>query len=176
MATITSSTFALDNIQADGTRRWTEIHTWDGGVPQTVIEHGPVPPGYDYQAAANANAARIMEHKALFEFSVKSQSLDPLALVFQTGAEFAARFWRELQELRRLADEGQLRAKIEFSRRIWWLYEHVQIGDFTSNDVRVTFNTAYNRNLNTPQWSAFVTTTLMPIRDRYQAMLDQADL
>ena len=93
-----------------------------------------------------------------------------LNLKHQTPSQLAAYFWE------RLKDRYQGGDKIEFARMIWWLYNRVQAGDFTSNDVRLTFNTAYNRSLNPSQWNAFVTGTLMPIADRYQAMLDQADL
>jgi hypothetical protein len=52
----------------------------------------------------------------------------------------------------------------------------VQAGDITSNEARLSFNAAYGRNLNTTQWNNFTTTRLVPIRDRYQAMLDEGDL
>ena len=60
MATITSSAYALGHQQANGTRYVTETHTWDGGLPPTVLEYGPVPDTVDYQAAANARAVQIM--------------------------------------------------------------------------------------------------------------------
>jgi hypothetical protein len=93
-----------------------------------------------------------------------------LNLKHQSTAQFAARFW---DRLRLTYQDGN---RLEFARMVWWLYGRVQDGDFTSNDVRLSFNAAYSRNLNGPQWSAFVTDTLKPIRDRYQAMLDQVDL
>lgn len=93
-----------------------------------------------------------------------------LNLVHQTEAQFADRFWATL---RRKYEQGD---KIEFARMIWWLHGKVTSGDLTSNQVRLSFNAAYNRSLNTAQWNSFVTNTLTPIRDRYQAMLDQVDL
>lgn len=60
MATIISSTYSLGHLQANGTRYVTETHTWDSGLPPTVIEYGPVPDSTDYQAIANARAAQIM--------------------------------------------------------------------------------------------------------------------
>lgn len=92
-----------------------------------------------------------------------------ISLKHQTTAQFAARFW---VRLRRMYGDD----KIEFARMIWWLYNRVQDGDFTSNEVRLSFNAAYGRLLTLAQWNSFVTNTLVPIRDRYQAMLDQADL
>jgi hypothetical protein len=93
-----------------------------------------------------------------------------LNLKHQTGAQFAARFW---QKLRATHASGN---KIEFARMVWWLYGRVQAGDFTTNEVRLSFNAAYGRNLTAGQWATFVSGTLAPIRDRYQVMLDQADL
>jgi len=105
-----------------------------------------------------------------------------LNLEHQTAAQFASRFWAALRGYRAIADDesaGQYareKARHKFYRMIWWLYNRVQAGDFTSNDVRLSFNAAYGRNLNAAQWNSFVTNTLLPIRDRYQAMLDQADI
>jgi hypothetical protein len=59
---------------------------------------------------------------------------------------------------------------------IWWLYRKVQDGDLTTNDVRLSFNAAYGRALTLAGWNTFVTNTLKPIGDRYQAMLDEADM
>lgn len=93
-----------------------------------------------------------------------------LTLKHQTAAQFAARFWAKLRAAYTAGD------KITYGRMIWWLYSKVQAGDLTTNDVRVSFNAAYGRSLTLAQWNTFVTSTLKPIRDRYQAMLDEADL
>ena len=88
----------------------------------------------------------------------------------QTAAQFAARFWARLRAAYAAGD------KIAYGRMIWWLYGKVQAGDLTTNDVRVSFNAAYGRALTLAQWNTFVTSTLKPIRDRCQAMLDEAGL
>lgn len=93
-----------------------------------------------------------------------------LDLRHQTAAQFAARFWAKLRAAYAAGD------KIAYGRMIWWLYGKVQAGNLTTNDVRVSFNAAYGRALTLAQWNTFVTSTLKPIRDRYQAMLDEADL
>lgn len=93
-----------------------------------------------------------------------------LTLRHQTAAQFAARFWAKLRAAYVAGD------KITYGRMIWWLYGKVQAGDLTNNDVRVSFNSAYGRSLTLAQWNTFVTNTLKPIRDRYQAMLNEADL
>jgi uncharacterized membrane protein len=93
-----------------------------------------------------------------------------LNLRHQTAAQFSARFWARVQQARRDGDQ------IRFAHLIWWLYNRVQAGDFTNNEVRLSFNAAYGRNLNSTQWNSFVTTRLVPIRDRYQEMLNEGDL
>ena len=93
-----------------------------------------------------------------------------LDLKHQTTAQFAARFWARLQRAYR---DGN---KIEFARLVWWLYNRVQAGDFTSNEVRISFNNAYGRSLTATQWTNTIVPRLTTIRDRYQAMLDEADL
>jgi len=93
-----------------------------------------------------------------------------LTLRHQTAAQFAARFWAKLRAAYTAGD------KVTYGQMIWWLYGKVQAGDLTNNDVRVSFNSAYGRSLTLAQWNTFVTNTLKPIRDRYQAMLNEADL
>ena len=93
-----------------------------------------------------------------------------LTLRHQTAAEFAARFWAKLQAAYQAGD------KLTYHRMIWWIWSKVQSGDLTNDQVRLSFNAAYGRSLNTSQWNSFVTTTLVPIKDRYIAMRDQADL
>lgn len=93
-----------------------------------------------------------------------------LTLRHQTAAQFAARFWAKLRAAYTSGD------KITYSRMIWWLYGRVVAGDLTTNDVRVSLNNAYGRALTLAQWNTFVASTLKPIHDRYQAMLDEADL
>ena len=68
MATIIASSFVLGHQQASGTRYVTETHTWDGGLPATVIEYGPVPDTVDHQAVANARAVQLMDQAAQQEF------------------------------------------------------------------------------------------------------------
>jgi len=93
-----------------------------------------------------------------------------LTLKHQTAAEFAAKFWRQV---RRSYVDGD---KLEFCRLVWWVWTKIQAGDLTSDQVRLSFNAAYGRSLNTTQWNAFVTSTLVPAKDRYLAVLNQSDL
>lgn len=91
-----------------------------------------------------------------------------LILREQTAAQFAARFWRRAQAAH---EAGQ---KLEYSRLIWWLYGRIQAGDLTSAQVRTSYNSHFGRALTVAQWNALVTTRFVPIRDRYQAILDEA--
>jgi hypothetical protein len=93
-----------------------------------------------------------------------------LNLKHQTAAQFAAWFWEKLKAAYQAGD------KLTYHRMIWWIWSRIQAGDLTSDQVRQSFNAAYGRSLNTSQWNSFVTSTLIPIKDRYIAMRDQADL
>ena len=93
-----------------------------------------------------------------------------LTLQHQTAAEFAARFW---QRLRRAYESGN---KQEYHRLIWWVWTRIQAGDLTSDQVRLSFNAAYGRSLNTTQWNNLVTTRFVPIKDRYIAWLAENDI
>lgn len=93
-----------------------------------------------------------------------------LILNHQTTAQFAARFWASLQQSYARGD------KAEYHRLIWWIWSRIQAGDFTSDQVRQSFNTAYGRSLNTAQWNSLVTTRFVPIKDRYLAWIAETDL
>lgn len=95
-----------------------------------------------------------------------------MAITFkhQTNAQFAARFWRKLQDA---LESGN---KLEFCRLIWWIYQRIQAGDFTSNEVRLSYNAFFGKSLNTAQWNTLVTTRFAPARDRWQAILDEGQI
>jgi hypothetical protein len=93
-----------------------------------------------------------------------------LNLKHQTAAEFAARFWEKLRTAYQSDD------KLTYHRMIWWIWARVQAGDLTNDQVRVSYNNAYGKSLNTAQWNSFVTSRLIPIKDRYLAFLAEQDL
>ena len=93
-----------------------------------------------------------------------------LNLRHQTAAEFAARFW---QKVRTAYQAGN---KLEYHRLVWWVWQRIQDGDLTSDQVRISFNAAYGRSLNAAQWNNLVTNRLVPMKDRYLALLAEADL
>ena len=92
-----------------------------------------------------------------------------LTLNHQTASAFASRFWAKVKT-------AYQNDKPEFERLVWWIWSRVQAGDFTNDQARVSFNAAYGRSLTTTQWNSFVTSRVVPIKDRYLARLAEADL
>ncbi len=93
-----------------------------------------------------------------------------LNLQHQTAEEFAARYWAKLRAAYGSGD------KLTYHRMIWWMWSKIQSGDLTSNQVRLSFNDAYGRSLDSTQWNTLVTTRFIPIKDRYLALLAEGDL
>lgn len=93
-----------------------------------------------------------------------------LDLKHQTAAQFAARFWARV---RAAYQSGNTQ---EYHRLVWWVWTKIQAGDFTSDQVRLSYNAAYGKALNTTQWNTLVTTRLVPMKDRYLAFLAESDL
>lgn len=93
-----------------------------------------------------------------------------LVLQHQTAAEFAARFWSRLKAAY-LANNKQV-----YHYLVWWVWNQIQLGNLTSDQVRLSFNVAYGRSLTVAQWNTLVTTRFIPIKDRWLAMLAEADL
>jgi len=89
-----------------------------------------------------------------------------LNLRHQSPAEFAARFWKRVQA----AD------KLEFSRLMYWLTRRLVAGDLTDTQVRVSFNTAFDRSLTAGQWTTLRSSRITPAHDRYAAMLAEGGL
>ena len=93
-----------------------------------------------------------------------------LDLKHQTTVQFAARFWAKLKTAYQAGD------KLIYHRMIYWIWSKVQDGNLTNDQVRVSFNTAYGRSLTLAQWNTLVSTRLVPVKDRYLAMLAESDL
>ena len=92
-----------------------------------------------------------------------------IVLNHQTAAEFASRFWVKVKA-------AYQNDRPEFERLIWWIWSKVQAGDLTNDQVRLSFNAAFGRSLTLAQWNSFVTSRLVPIKDRYLARLAEAEL
>ena len=93
-----------------------------------------------------------------------------LNLKHQTAAQFAARFWR------RLDNAFQSDDKLTYHRMVWWIWARVQAGDLTNDQVRQSYNAHFNRTLTLAQWNNLVSTRLVPIKDRYLAFLAETEL
>lgn len=157
----------LGSVQKDGRRYVRETHTDNVGLAHVVEYLAAV--GVDYVAVRTARALVIAEQIAAQEAEDQDQRA-VLTLVYQTAAEFAARFWAKVRNTYQGGD------KITFARLIWWLIERINDGSITDAGARTTFNTAYNRSLTAGQWTTFKTDTLTPIHDRWAALQSQADL
>lgn len=99
-----------------------------------------------------------------------------LNLQHQTPDEFAARFWQLVERLQQRAKTDDPLARAELGRLVWRVWSWIQAGDLTSNQVRLAFNAHFGRNLNATQWNNYVTTRLVPMKDRHLASLAEADL
>lgn|GEM_PF-4999962 len=93
-----------------------------------------------------------------------------LNLKHQTAAQFAARFWARVRAACQAGD------KREYHRLVWWVWTQIQAGHLTSDQVRLSYNNAYGKSLNTTQWNNLVTTRFVPMKNRYLALLAEADL
>ncbi len=93
-----------------------------------------------------------------------------LPLKHQTAAQFAARFWARVRAACQAGD------KREYHRLVWWVWTQIQAGHLTSDQVRLSYNKAYGKSLNTTQWNNLVTTRFVPMKNRYLELLAEADL
>jgi hypothetical protein len=165
---IVSSVHVVDPAQIDGRAYVTEIHTDHLGGVYTASYLAAV--GTDYVAVRTQRAAALEVSLAESECRRVIQLNLTLTLNHQTQAQFAARFWARVRDARGNSEI------VNWSRMIWWLIERINAGDITDAGARTTFNTAFNRSLTAGQWTTFKTDRLIPIHDRYAAMLAEGDL
>lgn len=88
-----------------------------------------------------------------------------LSLQHQTTSEFAARFWLNLKAA---FDSGD---RLRYHFMVWWVWNRIQIGDLTNDQVRVSYNTFFGKALTLAQWNSLVTARFIPIKDRYLAWI-----
>jgi hypothetical protein len=93
-----------------------------------------------------------------------------LNLRHQTAGQFAARFWRRVDAAQKSGD------KLTLHRLIWWVWLKIQAGEITSDQARLSYNTHFGKSLNSAQWTALVTARFVPIKDRYAALIAEADV
>lgn len=100
-----------------------------------------------------------------------------MALTFnhQTAAQFATRFWVRVTVAHTLAQAGDKVAAARRDYLVWRVWRWIQNADLTSDQVRLSFNAHFGRTLNTTQWNNYVTSRLVPMKDRHLAALAEAD-
>lgn len=93
-----------------------------------------------------------------------------IQLAQQTLAEFAVRFWRRVDRAQREGDQ--------FARHklAWWLVERINGGDITDTQARNSYNSFFGATLTSGQWSTLKTNRLIPMHDRYAALIAEGAL
>lgn len=167
---IISSNYTIDvHNQTDGNKYVTEFHTDNLG---NVYKYGPYKISSESLVSdlLNARIQKIDSVLAEAEFEKLITINAAINLSHQTGTQFASRFWDKVQQS---FSNGN---KVYFCYLIWWIYNRVSAGDFSSNDVRLSYNSFFNKSLNLTQWNNLVNTRLIPAKDRYQAILDEGQI
>lgn len=98
-----------------------------------------------------------------------------LQLNHQTAAQFAARLWTRVSMAHAAARAGDASAGALRDRLVWRVWKWIQDGALTNDQVRLSFNAHFNRSLDMTQWNSFVTSHLIPMKNRHLAALAQAD-
>jgi len=171
---IVSSASTLDaHTQTGGGARYlVERHTDDLGLVHTV---GPylVPDGFDVAARLAARVTEMNVNFAEKEAREWTCATTAYFLRHQTKAELAARVWGALREAQR---DGSELAKIKAQRICWRLYNRYSAGDFTVAELRASYNSFFGTSLTANQFNTQVVARMLAARDRYQAMLDEAEI
>jgi hypothetical protein len=128
--------------------------------------------GADYQAIMDARVPRI--NAALVEAEaglILAECPDDFTLNEQTGPEFASKLWAAVHSAYHRGD------KFTYHRLVWRVWAWTQNGRLTSEQVRLSFNSFFGTNYTSgASWNGFTTTRLVPIKDRYLALVAEAEL
>lgn len=149
---VTSSSFALEPAQTDGSRWCREVHTVPGGTVD-----------FYYLGASDADNTAIMQGRvpavnALLADREEQANYDrdgAPTLVEMNATAFAARF----REKFRMAEKG------DACRMAWWLLRRITAGDITDTQARNAFG------LTAGQWTTVKTNQLQPRADAWTAVL-----
>lgn len=93
-----------------------------------------------------------------------------LNLKYQTGEQFAARFWAAVREAYQSGD------KVRFCRLLYWLERRLVSGDITDAGARASYNAAFSKSLNATQWTNLRAARIKPAHDRWAAMLAEGEI
>ena len=167
---ITSSAFALGQVQPDGRTAVTETHQ---DVPNgiTVTRDYLAAVGADYAAILAARATQITAELARAEAYRETFAYAAgLAPTQQTKAQLVGRVWVIVLG----HQSGSNWA--EFSRVMYWLTEKLTLGDLTDAQAMAAFNTVTGRALTGVQWTSLRTTRITPAHDRWANILAETSL
>lgn len=170
---VISSSYALDaHAQADGRRYVREVHTLTVGGPYERSYLAAV--GADYQSIMDERVPRI--NAALAEREAMSNIESEGTPVFneQTAQEFAFRYWARLFAAYIGGD------KYTYHRYVWRGWKWINDGHVTSVQMRNSYNawrTSEGKpTLDAADWTTMVNTRLIPIKDRYLALIGEGEL
>lgn len=166
-----SSTYIVDgHAQADGRRYVTEQHTDVTGRVHTSLYLAPLGWTATEMDARLATTAAQLDASLANDEAQQAVTTDTMpALAYQTGVEFAARFWAHA---RNVFDSD----KTEWSRLMWWLTNRLVAGDISDAAARNTFNAEFGRSLTAAQWTTLRANRITPAHDRYAAMIAETEL
>lgn len=94
----------------------------------------------------------------------------PLVLQHQTAEQFAARYWRAVQEAENSGDT------VRQTRLLAWLEQRLSDGDLTELQARTAFNSVYERGLTQAQWAQMRANRIRPAGDRWRAIKAEGKL
>jgi len=152
---IVSSTFAVGAAQKDGRVFVLEKHTDNVGIvwPRP---YGPVAASSNFAAIMNAAATQIALQIEVNEYLTKvAADTSPLPFVYQTAAQFAAKFRADY-----LSALGFSAAYLAY-----WIINRINAGDFTDAQVQAAFG------LTTTQYNTLKSTKFVPQHDAYASAL-----
>ena len=167
---ITTSAFALGQLQPDGRTSVTETHQ---DVPNglTVVREYLAVPGADYAAILAAKAAQISAGLARDEAHAATLVyVAGLAPVQQTKAQLLTRVWG------RVIEHQSSGNWTEFSRVMYWLTEKLNLGDLTDAQGLAVFNAITGRALTAAQWTTLRAGRITPAHDRWANIMAETAL
>lgn len=153
---VSSSSFALEGAQADGSRWCREVHTVTG--KPDVVFYYLVPAGFDPAPVMAERVAQVNAQLADSEAEDNFGRDGALTTGEMPAAQFAARL-RERYRTSNAADTCKL---------AWWLLRRISAGHITDAQCRSAFG------LTTTQWTTFKTNTLTPQSNAWASVIAAA--
>ena len=168
---VISTTYVVDTIPQPNNRIYVrETHTLSVGEPIINEYLGRV--GQDFADNAARFALAINEKLKEEEMAYYINKMpDDLTFIESTPAEFATYFWTILRRAFWQND------KPLYHKMVWRLWKWVTDGKLTNEQVRVSFNNYFGTNYASgSQWNTFIQNRMVPIKDRYLAMMSETEM